>query len=68
MYLKLSMYDSRYCTEVRGISRAEAHKLITALGEQDRDGQVRVQLEPETVEERLEQSRGVYSEGYEVER
>lgn len=68
MHLTFMIADSEYRTELYGLDRATAHRLITALGETERSVPVRVQLEDETPEERQSGRTGQYSGLYEVER
>jgi hypothetical protein len=69
MHLQLSMSDGSYSTDIHGLTRQAAHRLITQLGEVEvRPCAVRVRLEPETAAEERDRERGQYSDGYEVER
>ena len=67
MHLELSMPG--YVTDLRGLSRTEAHQLITMISESNHSTElVRVRLEDETAAEKQSGRKGQYAEGYEVER
>jgi dihydroorotase-like cyclic amidohydrolase len=68
MHLHLRMPGTEYSTDLYGLDRAAAHRLITALGEHPRSVPVLVRLEDETVAEQQSGRRGQYSGRYEVER
>ncbi len=66
MHLQLSMIG--YTTDLHGVDRKAAHRLITGISESVRTVPVLVRLEDETEAERQSGRRGTYSGLYEVTR